>query len=101
MVDLEEKAFAIFNSSPRFWVRCVDDTIVIIRRILLEKFTTHINDIYQSIRFTRKYEEGTIRVLDALIQREHNNCLIFTVFRKATHTDQYLNLSPTSPYNTS
>ncbi len=95
---LRRKALTTFNSPPRLWGRYVDDTLAIIKRILLEIITTHIDGIHQSIKFTRECEvEVKIAVLDALIYREHDNSLRFTVFRKATHTDQYLNVGSHQP----
>ncbi len=58
---------------------------------LLEDFTAHINAIHPAIRFTREEEEaGVIAVLDAKITRKEDRLLLFSVYRKPTHTDHYL-----------
>ena len=65
---------------------------------LLEDFTAHINSIHPAIQFTREEErDGTIAMLDADIHRSPTGQLSFSVFRKPTHTDQYLQFSSNKP----
>ena len=80
------------------WRRYVDDTLVALSDALLEEFTTHINQIHPSIKFTREEEQNlSIAVLDTRITRSPQGTLSFTVYRKATHTDQYLQFNSNQP----
>ena len=55
-------------------------------------FLDHINDRDPAIKFTVEgnQENGTIPFLDALVKTEADNSLSISVYRKPTHTDQYL-----------
>ena len=65
---------------------------------LLEEFTTHINNIHPAIKFTREEENDmTIAMLDAKITRTPTGQMSFSVFRKPTHTDQYLQFDSNQP----
>ena len=60
-------------------------------RYHLNNFLTHINSLHSNITFTLEIEkEGQLPFLDVLIQRNHNT-LETRVYRKPTHTNQYLN----------
>ncbi len=64
---------------------------------LLGDFTAHINAVHPAIRFMREEEEdGRLAVLDARISREDRS-LTFSVYRKPTHTDQYLQFYSNQP----
>ena len=54
----EQYALRTFPSSPSFWARYVDDTYVVIEEEQVEAFTTHINNISPSIKFTMEREEN-------------------------------------------
>ena len=86
----EETALETFPYEISLWKRYVDDTIVILMDALLDDLTAHINVVHPAIRFTREEEEdGSLAVLDAQISRRED-MLTFSVYRKPTHTDQYL-----------
>ena len=58
----------------------------------------HINSIHPAIKFTREEEdEGRIPMLDTLTSRDNSGQLSFSVYRKPTHTDQYLQFSSNQP----
>ena len=87
MEDFERKALASFTAAIKFWGRYVDDTLVIIKKRLIESFTAHINSQHPAIKFTMESEEnGKIPVLDVLIARDEQGQLSFQVYRKPTHT---------------
>ena len=94
----EERALQTFPYEITLWRRYVDDTLVALSDALLEEFTAHINQIHPSIKFTREEEQNlSIAVLDTRITRSPQGTLSFTVHRKATHTDQYLQFNSNQP----
>ena len=57
MEHLETKALPSFHSTPKFWGRYVDDTLVIISRTCVQDFTEHLNDQHPAIKFTIDEEQ--------------------------------------------
>ena len=92
MEDLETKALATAPSTPKIWKRFVDDTFTIIQKLDKEAFLEHINSINDNIHFTYEdpKEDGSIPFLDMLIIPDEEGRLNTKVYRKPTHTDQYL-----------
>ena len=63
---------------PKVWERFVDDVYSILKRTHLENFFHHIKNLHQNITFTMEEESnGELAFLD-------------TLYRKPTHTNQYL-----------
>ena len=92
MEDLEVKALSTAPTPPTLWKRFVDDTFIIIKRSSKESFLQHLNSIDDNIHFTceEPNEDGSIAFLDMLITPDENGRLNTSVYRKETHTDQYL-----------
>ncbi|XP_072182283.1 uncharacterized protein [Diadema setosum] len=92
MEDFEERALNSFaGQSPSHWFRYVDDTWVKIKTSELEAFFTHINNCDPCINFTvETAKDKQLAFLDCLITIQDDGTLLTSVFRKATHTDQYL-----------
>ena len=92
MEYLEQKALSIAPTPPRFWCRYVDDTFVIHKEINTQGFLQHINSVDPAIKFTVEdnKEDGSIPFLDTIVKPEADDTLAITVYRKPTHTDQYL-----------
>ena len=92
MEDLETKALATAPSTLKIWKRLVDDTFTIIQKADKDAFLEHINSIDKNIHFTYKdpKEDGSIPFLDMLIIPDEEGRLKTKVYRKPTHTDQYL-----------
>ena len=92
MEDLETKALATAPSSPKIWKRFVDDTFTIIQNADKDAFLDHIKSIDSNIHFTYEdpKEDGFMPFLDMLITPEEIGRLNTNVYRKPTHTDQYL-----------
>ena len=69
----------------------VDDTFIIIQKPQ-DNFLQHLNTIDDNIKFTCEEadEDGSIAFLDMLITPDEDGRLNTSVYRKATHTDQYL-----------
>ena len=99
--DVEERALESFHSPPRFWKRCVDDTITALPRKLIAPFLDHVNDIKPSIRFTKEEESDRhLAFLDVLLCRKDDGTISTSVYRKATHTNQYLSFRSNHPTGT-
>ena len=70
----------------------MDDTFVIHKEVNKQGFLQHINSVDPAIRFTVEdnKEYGSILFLDTIVRPEADGTLSITVYRKPTHTDQYL-----------
>ena len=70
----------------------MDDTFVIHKEANKQGFLQHINSVDPAIRFTVEdnKENGSIPFLDTIVKPEVDGTLSITVYRKPTHTDQYL-----------
>ena len=70
----------------------MDNTFVIHKEANKQGFLQHINSVYPAIKFTVEdnKEVGSIPFLDTIVKPEVNGSLSITVYRKPTHTDQYL-----------
>ena len=62
------------------------------RKPINKGFLQHINSVDPAIRFTVEdnKEDGSIPFLDTIVKPEADGSLSITVYRKPTHTDQYL-----------
>ena len=85
MEYLEQKALM-------FWCKYVGDTFVIHKEAIKQGFLQHINSVDPVIRFTVEdnKEDGSIPFLDTIVKPEVDGSLSISVYRKSTHTDQYL-----------
>ncbi len=94
---LEQIAFA--DTTPKLWLRYVDDTFVIIKREEKENLYKTINEIFADIQFTEEKEQnGQLAFLDVLIKRRNDSKLETTVFRKSTNTDRILQANSNHPF---
>ena len=78
---------------PKFWGRYVEMTPLLSNRKPTNKASyKHINSVDPAIRFTVEdnKEDGSIPFLDTIVKPEADGSLSITVYRKPTHTDQYL-----------
>ena len=91
MEYFERKAL-ITTSTPRLWMRYVDDTFVIQQEDKKQTFLDHINKVDPAIKFAVEdnQENGSIPFLDTLVKPEADNSSSITVYRKPMHIDQYL-----------
>ena len=102
MEALEQKAIASapLECKPKLWLRYVDDIVEIINKDSVDNLTDHINSIDQSgsIKFTyEKEKDGKLPFLDTLIVKKEDGTVKLLVYRKPTHTDQYLNYASHHP----
>ena len=70
----------------------MDDTWVIQQQASKQEFLEHINKVDPAIKFTVEGTQGNgaIPFLDTLVTLQADGSLSITVYRKTTHTDQYL-----------
>ena len=91
MVKLETRALTTFINPPAIWKRYVDDTFAKLKRIFVEQFLKHLNSQHPRIKFTTELEENNkMAFLDAKVHVLPDRSTKITIYRKATHTDQYL-----------
>jgi len=101
---LEKQAIATapVQCKPKFWKRYVDDVLELIKKGQVRNLTDHINTIDPNgnIKFTYEEEEDKqIPFLDTLLVRWENGSVKLLVYRKKSHTDQYLNFGSHHPLN--
>ena len=91
MEEFEVKAPSSIPHPPSLWLRFVDDTFVINRAEHNQDLLHHINNQDPHIQFTvEPTQQGSLPFLDTLVTIEPDNTFSTTVYRKPTHTDQYL-----------
>ena len=91
MESFEEQAITTSSYKPTIWKRYVDDTLTILDRGNVDDFLQHLNNQQPSIRFTMETENNNkLAFLDTAVSREPDGRLTTSVYRKPTHTDQYL-----------
>ncbi len=80
------------------WIRYVDDTFVKVHKYHVDEFSAHINSIDPKIQFTIEPElEGKLPFLDLSVHVLDDRGTKITIYRKPTHTDQYLNFKSHHP----
>ena len=91
MEEFEVKTLNSFPHPPYLWLRFVDDTFVINRAEHIQDLLQHINNQDPHIQFTvEPTQQISLPFLDTLVTIEPDNTFSTTVYRKATHMDQYL-----------
>ena len=92
MEEFEVKALRTCPNQPSIWLRFVDDTFVITKAEHGQPLLHHINNQDPHIQFTMEQptQQGSLPFLDTLVTIEPDNIFSTTVYRKPTHTDQYL-----------
>ena len=92
MESFEQQALDTAPHPPSLWKRYVDDTFVIQEEQHQEEFLQHINSIDPNITFTAETTraDGSMPFLDTLVTPQSDGSLATTVYRKSTHTNQYV-----------
>ena len=102
MEDLEKKAIATApeDCGLSLWKRYVDDILEKVKTGHTQSLTEHLNAIDETgnIKFTHEEEEQrSIAFLDMKIHHNEDGSIKIKVYRKPTHTDQYLLWSSENP----
>ena len=102
MENLEQKAMVPTEEEIRtvMWKRYVDDILAIVTQGKTTELLTHINiiDTTNSIKFTKEeMDNNTIAFLEVTIMVNENGELNTKVYRKPTHTNQYLHFESHHP----
>ena len=91
MEEFEVQALSSFPHPPSLWLRFVDDTFVINKAKHSQDLLQHINSQDPHIQFTvEPTQQDSLPFLDTLVTIQPDNTFSTTVYRKPTHTDQYL-----------
>ena len=119
MESFKQNALATAPHQPRWWSQYVHDTRTALKKIHSQEFTYHLNSVDDDIKWTTEGEvvtkaplegcatagdeEMLVRVeralvfLDTWMVLASDGSISMKVFRKDTHTDQYLNFSSNHP----
>ena len=90
-MEVFEEARESATQKPKIWKRYVDETITILDRSYVDCLLQHLNSQQPTIRFTMETEkDNKIVFLDSSVMREPYRRLTNSVYRKPTHTNQYL-----------
>ena len=102
MEYLEQKAISTApdDIKPRIWKRYVDDILAIVNKDKVLDLKEHLDlaDESGSIKFTHELEvDSSIPFLDTRITKKPDGSVKLKVYRKKTHTGQYLNFNSHHP----
>ena len=92
MEHFETRALETAPHPPTLWKRFVDDTFVILETTYKDEFFQHIYGIEKKIQFTAENTraDGSLPFLDTLVTVQEDGSLSTSIYRKPTHTNQYL-----------
>ena len=91
MEEFEVKALQSFPNPPSLRLRFVDDTFVINKAEHSQDLLQHINNQDPHIQFTvEPTQQGSLPFSDTLVTIQPDNTFSPSVYRKPTHTDEYL-----------
>ena len=92
MQALEMTAITTADHPPKIWEGHVDDVFSVIQRNYLQELLHHINILHPQTQFTKEEEQHSILpFLNTLVQWNPDKAISVKVYRKPTHTNQYLN----------
>ncbi|XP_066270838.1 uncharacterized protein [Branchiostoma lanceolatum] len=98
MEHLEQLAISTAPNPPLWWFWYVDDTHTKLKKAHAQEFIDHLNSLDPDIKFTsEKEQDRTLPFLDTLTTIQDDGSLRLSIYRKPTHTDQYLNFRSNHP----
>ena len=98
MEHYESIALSTAPRPPSLWFRYVNDRFVLTHEDDVDSLTSHINNIDDHIQFTTEPEtQGNLPFLDLCVTVLDDTSTKITIYRKPTHTDQYLNFNSQHP----
>ena len=90
--------FALVSPHPILWNRYLDDVLAIIPKNKIDSHLNFINSLNPSIQFTVDIEQNSrLSYLDLLIIRAPSGNISFSIYRKPTHTNNYLKFNSNNP----
>lgn len=101
MDHFENLLLSTWEEKPLLWLRYIDDIFCVWKSTYkdLDKFFQHLNSLRPTLKFTVEHEEDNIiPFLDVLIEKTDDK-LKTSVYRKKTHTGQYLNFNSNTPHH--
>ena len=76
----------------------MDDTFAVLEREETDQFLQHLNSLDPNIKFTQEnLTSNSLPFLDCLVTINDDGSLSTSVYRKPTHTDQYLQFDSHHP----
>ena len=78
---------------PKVWERFADDVYSILKHTHLENFSHYVNNLHQNIKLTIEEESNGELAFLGTLWKQNNGEISVLVYRKPTHTDQYLHCS--------
>ena len=92
MEEFDVKALSASPHHHHLWLRFVGDIFVIQKAEHSQQLLQHVNTQDLNIQFTVEEpgQDGSLAFLDTKVTPGSNNTLITTIYRKPSHTDQYL-----------
>ena len=88
---IEETSVYTMVNAPRIWLRKVDDTFTV-SKYKKDETLAELNKIHEKTNFTAEEEyDETLPFLDCLLTRAVEGNIKTSVYKKATHTGQYIN----------
>ena len=100
MEAFEQRALnEITGIAPRVWLRYVDDVWNLNKVVNHDRFFEKVNQVDDNLKFTREKANANkeLPYLDSLSKAEDDGSFSSRVYRKPTHTDQYLQFGSHHP----
>ena len=98
MQKLEKTMFEEAPYQPILWKRYLDDIFAILPTNQVDAHLSYLNSLNSYINFTiEKEADSKLPFLDLLIHRNSSSRFSFSIYRKDTHTENYLNFNSNNP----
>ena len=98
MEHFEQGTIETFKYNLIFLAWYVEDVIAVIKRAHYDELLRHLNNQHKAIQRTDEREvDSHLHAINIDTVRKSDGFLIFKVYRKPTHTDQYLDFESNQP----